>query len=120
MFKFLRSKKTSTTTGQDADSSSRPVTTPAANTAQEPAAAPSKTSWLTRLKSGLSRTGQSIGGLFVDVKLDEALYEELETALIMADAGMEATDKLLTALRAKVKKERLTEARQARDRKSVV
>lgn len=114
MFKFLRSKKTSTTTGQDADSSSQPVTTPAANTAREPAGAPSKASWLTRLKSGLSRTGQSIGGLFVDVKLDEALYEELETALIMADAGMEATDKLLTALRAKVKKERLTEARQAR------
>src|SRR5690625_4146884 len=114
MFKFLRSKKTSTTTGQDADSSSRPVTTPAANTAQEPAAAPSKTSWLTRLKSGLSRTGQSIGGLFVDVRLDEALYEELETALLMADAGMEATESLLTALRARVRKDRLVDADQAR------
>lgn len=71
-------------------------------------------SWFARLRKGLSRTGQSIGGLFVDVQLDEDLYEELETALIMADAGMDATTQLLEALRAKVRKERLTEAMQAR------
>jgi len=76
----------------------------------QPSAAPGKRSWLSRLKEGLSRTGQSIGGIFVDVKVDEDLYEELETALIMADAGMEATEKLLTALRAKVRKERITDA----------
>ncbi|HLU00721.1 MAG TPA: signal recognition particle receptor subunit alpha, partial [Burkholderiaceae bacterium] len=55
-----------------------------------------KKSWLARLKQGLSRTGQNLGGLFVGVKVDEDLFEELETALIMADAGMEATEKLLT------------------------
>ena len=66
--------------------------------------------WLTRLKKGLSRTGQNLGGLFIGVKVDEALFEELETALIMADAGMEATEKLLTALRARVRKERLDDA----------
>lgn len=71
-------------------------------------------SWLSRLKRGLSRTGQSIGGLFVDVKLDEDLYEELETALIMADAGMEATTALLEDLRTRVRKERLTDPMQAR------
>jgi fused signal recognition particle receptor len=69
-----------------------------------------KGSWLSRLKKGLSRTGQSIGGLFVDVKVDEDLFEELETALIMADAGVEATQRLLTALRSRVRKERLTTA----------
>jgi signal recognition particle-docking protein FtsY len=74
------------------------------------APAPAKRSWLARLKQGLSRTGQSIGGLFVGVKVDEDLFEELETALIMADAGVEATEKLLAALRARVKKERLTDA----------
>ncbi|CAM3792146.1 signal recognition particle-docking protein FtsY [Bordetella flabilis] len=79
----------------------------------EPAAA--RTSWLQRLKQGLSRTGQSIGGLFVGVKVDENLFEELETALIMADAGMEATQKLLTALRARVKKDRLEDATQVRE-----
>ncbi|WP_175239447.1 signal recognition particle-docking protein FtsY [Achromobacter deleyi] len=70
-------------------------------------AAPKKASWLSRLKQGLSRTGQSIGGIFVGVKVDENLFEELESALIMADAGLEATEKLLTALRARVKKERI-------------
>src|SRR5690606_18776994 len=69
-----------------------------------------KKSWLARLREGLSRTGHSLGGLFVGVKVDEDLFEELETALIMADAGMEATEKLLTALRAKVKKDKLTDA----------
>ncbi len=71
---------------------------------------PGKRSWLSKLKQGLARTGQSIGGLFVGVKVDEDLFEELETALIMADAGVEATGKLLDALRAKVKKDRLTDA----------
>src|SRR5690606_5537185 len=33
--------------------------------------------------------------------------DELETALIMADAGVEATDKLLTELRARVRKQRI-------------
>lgn len=69
-----------------------------------------KGSWFSRLKQGLSRTGQNLGGLFVGVKVDESLFEELETALIMADAGMDATTSLLTALRARVRKERLTDA----------
>jgi len=87
-----------------------PVAAPAAAPAPapEPAAeAPKKASWLSRLKQGLSRTGQSIGGIFIGVKVDENLFEELESALIMADAGLEATEKLLTALRARVKKERI-------------
>ena len=69
-----------------------------------------KKSWLSRLKQGLSRTGQNLGGLFVGVKVDESLFEELETALIMADAGMDATTSLLSALRARVRKEKLTDA----------
>jgi fused signal recognition particle receptor len=80
-----------------------------------PSAAPAKSSWLNRLKQGLSRTGQSIGGLFIGVKVDENLFEELESALIMADAGLEATDKLLTALRARVKKDRIEDGVQVRD-----
>jgi fused signal recognition particle receptor len=90
-----------------------PVQTPALDstirTTPEPVS-PAKSSWLNRLKSGLSRTGQSLGGLFVGVKVDENLFEELESALIMADAGMEATQKLLTALRARVKKDRIDDA----------
>ncbi len=73
-----------------------------------------KGSWLSRLRKGLSRTGQSIGGIFVGVTVDEDLFEELETALIMSDAGVEATDKLLTALRARVRKEKLNDGAQVR------
>jgi len=71
---------------------------------------PEKKSWLSRLKDGLSRTGSNISSLFVGVKVDENLFEELETALIMADAGVEATASLLDKLRNKVKKERIEDA----------
>jgi fused signal recognition particle receptor len=91
---------------------------PSAHEADQPAPqeapAPARKSWLSRLRSGLSRTGQNIGGLFVGVKVDESLFEELETALIMADAGVAATEQLLTALRARVRKERLADASQVR------
>ncbi|WP_019938007.1 signal recognition particle-docking protein FtsY [Bordetella sp. FB-8] len=79
-----------------------------------PVAQVPKASWLSRLKKGLSRTGQSLGGLFVGVKVDENLFEELESALIMADAGVEATQLLLDALRARVKKERIEDAAQVK------
>ncbi|HYG44221.1 MAG TPA: signal recognition particle-docking protein FtsY [Bordetella sp.] len=96
------------------------VQPPAARPSEAPAAATpapepvQKASWLGRLKQGLSRTGQSLGGLFVGVKVDENLFEELESALIMADAGLEATEQLLTALRARVRKERIEDAAQVK------
>lgn len=91
-----------------------PVTgTAHAEPVSEPAGT-AKGSWLSRLKQGLSRTGKTIGNLFVGVKVDDSLFEELETALIMADAGVEATEKLLVALRAKVKKDRIEDAEAVR------
>jgi len=71
------------------------------------AAAPAKSSWLARLKTGLSRTGQSLTTLFVGVKVDEDLFEELETALIMADTGVDAAQSLLKGLRERVRQERI-------------
>jgi fused signal recognition particle receptor len=62
------------------------------------------------LRGGLAKTGQSIGSLFIGVRVDEALFEELETALIMADAGVEATEQLLQALRQRVKRDRIEDA----------
>lgn len=85
------------------------IPSPSAADAGTPAES-AKQSWLARLKRGLSRTGQSLGGLFVGVKVDENLFDELETALIMADAGVEATQSLLAALRARVRKERIQDA----------
>ena len=81
---------------------------------QEAEPAP-KASWMQRLRQGLSRTGSNIGALFVGVKVDEELFEELETALLMADAGIEATESLLTKLRAKVKQQRIEEGEQVKE-----
>ncbi|CAG4894474.1 signal recognition particle-docking protein FtsY [Paraburkholderia saeva] len=79
--------------------------------APEPAA---KKSWLTRLKTGLSKTSSSLTGIFVGAKIDEDLYEELETALLMSDAGVDATEFLLESLREKVRSERLTDPQQVK------
>ena len=73
--------------------------------------------WLSRLKTGLTKTREKLGaqvaGLFgVGRKLDEAFYEELETVLLSADVGVSATEFLLSALRAQAKRERNTEAAQ--------
>ncbi|WEY39059.1 signal recognition particle-docking protein FtsY [Paraburkholderia sp. SUR17] len=73
-----------------------------------------KKSWLSRLRSGLSKTSSNIAGIFVATKIDEALYEELETALLMSDAGVEATEFLLESLREKVRTGRLTDAQQVK------
>jgi len=95
------------------------IVTPAETQEEEiiPATAPSaeqKRSWLTRLKAGLSKTSANLTTLFVGAKIDEDLYEELEAALLMADAGVDATQFLLNSLKKKVKDEKLTEAEQVK------
>lgn len=71
-----------------------------------PAPEPKKASWTERLKAGLSKTrdklGKSLAGLFGGGKIDEDLYEELETVLLTADMGVPATTHLLTAVRERV------------------
>ncbi|MCO5397145.1 signal recognition particle-docking protein FtsY [Ralstonia soli] len=66
--------------------------------------------WMSRLRSGLSKTSKNLTTLFVGVKVDEALFEELETALLMADAGVDATEYLLGELRRRIKAERIDTA----------
>ncbi|WER46360.1 signal recognition particle-docking protein FtsY [Cupriavidus sp. WKF15] len=66
--------------------------------------------WMQRLRTGLSKTSRNISTLFVGMKVDEALFEELETALLMADAGVEATEYLLGELRKRVRNERIETA----------
>ena len=68
--------------------------------------APRKQSWTERLKAGLSKTrdklGKSLAGLFGGGKIDEDLYEELETVLLTADMGVPATMHLLKDVRERV------------------
>ncbi|MEI6717244.1 MAG: signal recognition particle-docking protein FtsY [Betaproteobacteria bacterium] len=75
------------------------------------AQAPTQTrqSWLQRLGKGLQRTGQSISSVFTGTRIDDALYEKLETALLMADTGVAATEYLLKDLKQRVKDTSATE-----------
>jgi len=55
-----------------------------------------------RLKQGLTKTSQNLGNglasLFLGKKIDEDLYEELETQLLMADVGVDTSQKLIKQL----------------------
>lgn len=90
-----------------------PAAEAAPETAPESAPAPRK-SWLERLKAGLRKTGSSISTVFTGTKIDEDLYEELETALLMADAGVKATTFLLDDLRRRVKAAKATDPAQVK------
>jgi fused signal recognition particle receptor len=74
-----------------------------------PLSAGERQGWLRRLSAGLSRTGSSIAQVFTGARIDDALYEELEAALLMADAGVKATEHLLRDLKRRVKESRATE-----------
>lgn len=82
----------------------------------EPAKTAARPSWAERLKAGLSRTRQQFGGglasLFGRRKIDEDLLEELESTLLMADCGVEATQHLIDELRKRWKRDRLETADQ--------
>ena len=66
-------------------------------------------SWLNKLKTGLQKTGKNIASVFTGTQIDDALYEELETALLMADTGVKATEYLLQDLKSRVKASKVTE-----------
>jgi fused signal recognition particle receptor len=88
------------------DAQTLPVVTPTAE--------PTRTGWLARLSQGLRRTGQGIAEVFTGKRIDEELYESLEAALLMADAGVPATEYLLTELKQRVKDARAEDPAQVR------
>jgi fused signal recognition particle receptor len=85
------------------------ASTPAASPAvplPTPDAPVERQRWFTKLRSGLRKTGSSIAQVFTGTQIDDALYEELETALLMADTGVNATEFLLADLKRRVKEAR--------------
>jgi len=62
---------------------------------------PERQKWLDKLKTGLGKTATNISGVFGGNVIDEALYEDLESALLMSDAGVSATEFVLADLRRK-------------------
>ncbi len=96
----------------DADSQ---VTTAAQVAEQAETLAPEKKlGFFARLKQGLAKTSQNLGNglasLFLGKKIDDELYEELETQLLMADVGVETTQKLIKQLIAHADRKQLKDA----------
>jgi fused signal recognition particle receptor len=72
------------------------------------------TGFFARIKQGLARTSsqfaEGLGNLFLGRKtIDEDLFEELETQLLVADVGMEATTDIIESLTAKVARKQLAD-----------
>ncbi|RDL44807.1 signal recognition particle-docking protein FtsY [Marinomonas piezotolerans] len=80
---------------------------PAAQAAPEPVL-----SWSQRIKAGLARTRNGFGAGLSSIvmgskKIDDDLLEELESQLLMADVGMEATQSLISTLTEKMNRKEL-------------
>ncbi len=106
MFSFFKRKKS------DEEDQASSISTPQPEPVE-------KQSWFSRLKSGLARTASNLN-IFGGSKIDEELYEELETALLVSDAGMPATEYLLEQLRQAVKDKKLTSPAQIKEELQVL
>ena len=90
------------------------VPPPPAPAPDGPGEAAPRTGWFSRLRQGLAKTGSSLAQVFTGTRIDEQLYEELETALLMADTGVKATEHLLQDLRRRVKEAKATDPAQVK------
>ena len=68
-----------------------------------------RSGWLAKLRNGLRKTSAGIATVFTGARIDDALYEDLESALLMADSGVKATQFLLDDLKRRVKESKATE-----------
>lgn len=87
----------------------------AANLAGQSKPQGNKIGWFARLKQGLSKTSSSLGegmaSLFLGKKeIDDDLLEELETRLLTADVGMEATATIMGNLTRRVARKELADS----------
>ena len=74
-----------------------------------------KSSWFSRVKSGLSKTrsnlSEGLASLFLGKKeIDEELLEDIETQLLTADIGVEATNQIISNLTEKTSRKELADA----------
>lgn len=106
MFSFFKKKAAPAPVAAAAPAAAEPVAAQA-TAGTDPAA--ERSGWLAKLRQGLRRTGSSIAQVFTGTRIDDALYEELESALLMADAGVQATQFLLDDLKRRVKEAKATD-----------
>jgi fused signal recognition particle receptor len=86
------------------------VEAPAEPVVEPPQTPQQRQGWVERLRGGLRKTGSSIAQVFTGTRIDDALYDELEAALLMADAGPTATRHLLDDLKRRVREHGATDA----------
>ncbi len=106
MFSFFKKKLAPTSPPPVVAAPPAQPTAEALTPASEPAA---RASWLAKLKNGLRKTGASIATVFTGARIDDALYEDLESALLMADSGVKATQFLLDDLKRRVKESKASD-----------
>ncbi|MEJ2481207.1 MAG: signal recognition particle-docking protein FtsY [Acidihalobacter sp.] len=97
------------------DASAAPSPTPAVAAPEDEAPEVPKSGLFSRLRAGLSKTGrgltEGVGGLFLGKKaIDAELLEELETRLLMADVGVEATTRIVDDLTGRIRRKQLGDA----------
>lgn len=94
-----------------AEPSPAPATEPAPEATAE---RPAKKSWWQRLREGLQKTSSSLGSglanLFVGKKIDDELFEDLETHLLLADVGVATTRKIIDDLTDHASRQELKDA----------
>jgi len=73
-----------------------------------------KQGFFARLKQGLTKTRQNLSGglfdLFRGKQIDDELFEELETHLLLADVGVETTMKIIDSLTQSASRKQLKDA----------
>ncbi|GAA5112933.1 hypothetical protein GCM10023211_20370 [Orbus sasakiae] len=73
-----------------------------------------KAGFFARLKNGLFKTKQNIGSGFVALfkgkKIDDALFDELEEQLLIADVGVDTTQKIIRSLTDHASRKQLKDA----------
>jgi fused signal recognition particle receptor len=83
---------------------------------EQASAVKGKATFTQRVRSALSRTGEGIGNLFLGSKvIDEALLEELETLLLMADVGIDSTRSIIEELTSQLDRKALKDGEALRD-----
>ncbi|WLG62089.1 signal recognition particle-docking protein FtsY [Pseudomonas sp. FP1762] len=92
-----------------------PVEVPVEAPVETPRTEETKAGFFARLKQGLSKTSASIGegmaSLFLGRKtIDDDLLDDLETRLLTADVGVEATTQIIQRLTQKVARKELADA----------
>lgn len=114
MFSFFKKKPAPPAAAPTVPIEPASLAQPGAGHAHSEASALESSTWFERLRRGLRRTGGSITQVFTGTRIDDALYEELEAALLTADAGVSATQHLLDDLKRRVKNAKASEPSEVR------